>query len=214
MTVENQITRKDFLKKAGMTVASVAVTGTLLSACSADTTASADTSQAPEWPFTYTKIDPAVAEERAYKAYHEKGGWGVGVAEGFFGILADDVGYPFNQIPTEMFINASSGYQQTSLCGSIGIAAACIGAVCEGDDAKKLIMKLENWYKEAELPIYQPDGPLTITVAESIQCADSVGKYMEAEGVEYGDQKRKNRCAGVAADCTRKAIELLNDHFA
>ena len=214
MSTENQISRKDFLKKAGMTVAGVAVTGSLLSACSSDTAASADTSKAPEWPFTYSKIDPAVAEERAYKAYHEQGGWGVGVAEGFFGTLADEVGYPYNQIPTGMFINASSGYQQSSLCGSIGIAGACIGSVCEGADAKKLIMKLENWYKAAELPIYQPDGPIATTVAESIQCEVSVGKYMEAEGVEYGDQMRKNRCAGIAADCTRKAVELLNEFFA
>jgi|BioPla2DNA2_1021312.scaffolds.fasta_scaffold53220_2 hypothetical protein len=214
MSTENQISRKDFLKKAGLTVAGVAVTGSLLSACSPGTTASADTSSAPEWPFTYTKIDPAVAEERAYKAYHEQGGWGVGVAEGFFGVLADEVGYPYNQIPTEMFINASSGYQLGSLCGSLGVAAACIGAVCEADDAKKLIMKLNNWYKDAELPIYQPDGPLKTTVAESILCEVSVGKYKEAEGVDHGDPKRKNRCAGVAADCTRKAVELLNEHFA
>ena len=214
MKTENQISRKDFLKKAGMTVAGVAVTGSLLTACSTDTTASVDTSQAPEWPFPYKKLDAAVGEERGYNNYHEKGGWGVGVAEGFFGLLADEIGYPYNQIPTEMFINASSGYQQQSLCGCLGVAAACIGAVCEGDDAKKLIRELENWYKEAEFPMYQPDGPLVTTVAESIQCEVSVTKYMEAEGVDYGDEKRKNRCAGVTADTVRKTIEMLNEHFA
>jgi hypothetical protein len=74
---EKQISRKDFLKKAGMTVAGVAVTGSLagvLTACSTQTTASADSSQKPEWPFKYKKIDPAVAEERAFKGYKEKGG--------------------------------------------------------------------------------------------------------------------------------------------
>lgn len=114
-----------------------------------------------------------------------------------------------------MFINASSGYQQSSLCGSVGVAAACIGAVCDADTAKKLIVELENWYKVAELPMYQPENlGLKTTVAESIICEVSVSKYMEAEGVAYGDPERKSRCAGVAADCTRKMVELLNETLA
>ncbi|WFA08758.1 hypothetical protein P3962_13685 [Tissierella sp. Yu-01] len=74
---EKQLSRKEFLKKAGMTVAGVAVTGSLasvLTGCSAQPTASADSSQAPEWPFTYKKLDPAIAEERAFNGYKEKGG--------------------------------------------------------------------------------------------------------------------------------------------
>lgn len=215
MSTEKQISRKEFLKKTGITIAGVAATGSLLSACSVQPTASLDTSQAPEWPLKYKKIDPAIAEERAFNAYKEKGGWGIGVAEGFFGTLADEVGYPFNQIPTGMFINASSGYQHASLCGSVGVAAACIGAVCDGDTSKKLIMELVKWYKAAEMPMYQPEGlNLKTTVAKSTLCDDSVSIYMNAEGVEYGDPKRKSRCAGVAADCTRKAVEILNEHFA
>lgn len=215
MSEQKQISRKDFLKKAGITVAGVALSGSLLTACTAQPTASLDTNQAPEWPFKYSKIDPAVAEARAFTGYKEKGGWGIGVAEGFFGTLADEVGYPFNQIPTGMFINASSGYQQSSLCGSVGVAAACIGAVCDADTAKKLIVELENWYKVAELPMYQPENlGLKTTVAESIICEVSVSKYMEAEGVAYGDPERKSRCAGVAADCTRKMVELLNETLA
>lgn len=114
-----------------------------------------------------------------------------------------------------MFINASSGYQQSSLCGCIGVAAACIGAVCDADTAKKLIVQLENWYKQADMPVYQPENlGLKTTIAESILCADSVGKFMEAQGVAYGDPERKSRCAGVTADTTRKMVELLNEALA
>ncbi|MEL7648330.1 MAG: hypothetical protein AAGU76_09570 [Sedimentibacter sp.] len=87
MTENKQISRKDFLKGMGMTVAGVAVTGSLagvLTGCSTQEAAPAPAApapaaeasalQAPAWPFTYTKIDPAVAEERAYKGYKEKGG--------------------------------------------------------------------------------------------------------------------------------------------
>jgi len=83
MTENKQITRKDFLKGMGMTVAGVAVTGSLtgiLTGCSTEAVAPAaaavavDTSQAPAWPFKYAKIDVAVAQEKAYKGYKEKGG--------------------------------------------------------------------------------------------------------------------------------------------
>ncbi len=73
---EKQISRKDFLKGVGTTVAGVTVIGTLgsvLSGC-APTTASVETPEKPEWPFPYTKIDADKAAERAFNAYKEKGG--------------------------------------------------------------------------------------------------------------------------------------------
>lgn len=89
MTENKQISRKDFLKGMGLTVAGVAVTGSLagvLTGCStkeaevpapaapAAAAAAVDTSQAPAWPFKYEKIDVAVAQEKAYAGYKEKGG--------------------------------------------------------------------------------------------------------------------------------------------
>ena len=74
MTENKQITRKDFLKGMGMTVAGVAVAGSLtgiLTGCSTEATtpvtAAVDTSQAPVWPFKYEKLDVAAVQERAYK---------------------------------------------------------------------------------------------------------------------------------------------------
>lgn len=133
------------------------------------------------------------------------------MAEGFFGVLAEEVGYPFNQIPVQAFVNYGSGFQQGSLCGSLGAAAACIGAVCDADTSKKILVELENWYKGAEFPMYQPENlGLATTVADSILCSDSVGKWMEKTGAEYGSSERKSRCAGVTADCAKKMVELLN----
>lgn len=85
MTENKQISRKDFLKGMGLTVAGVAVTGSLagvLTGCSTKeaeapapaAVAAVDTSQAPAWPFKYEKIDVATAQEKAYKGYKEKGG--------------------------------------------------------------------------------------------------------------------------------------------
>lgn len=198
----------------GASLAGVAVVGSvggLLTGCSKqDVVANAE--GAPEYPFKYSKLDPAKAEEIGYNMYFEKGGWGVGVAEGFFGYLASEVGYPYNQIPTAAFTHAGSGYGQGALCGAIGVAATCIGMVTDVDTSKKLVKKLFDWYKVAEFPQYQPENlNLKHTVAGSTLCDESVGIFMEAQGVAYGDHERKARCAGVTADVLRKTVELLNE---
>lgn len=125
------------------------------------------------------------------------------------------MGYPFNQIPIEAFISAAAGFGQSASCGSVGVAAACIGTVCDADTSKKLLAELSKWYKEAQLPIYQPENlGLKTTVADSVLCEKSVGNFMEATGFKYDSKERKSRCAGVAADVTGKMVELLNEHFA
>lgn len=75
MKSQKEISRKDFLKGMGTSLAGVAVVGTLggvLTGCSADDGASAE--GAAPYPFKYKKLDPAVAEKRAYDTYFEKGG--------------------------------------------------------------------------------------------------------------------------------------------
>lgn len=86
--------------------------------------------------------------------------------------------------------------------------------VTDKDAQKELLLDLCNWYKPHEFPQYQPEGlNLTHTVADSILCADSVGKFMAAHGVPYDHPERKSRCAGVTAETAAKVVELLNAHF-
>lgn len=134
------------------------------------------------------------------------------MAEGLFGTLADEIGAPFNQIPSKSFLGFAGGFGQASLCGCLGVASAFIGMVTDGDTQKKLVGEIFNWYKGQNFPVYQPAQlGLTQTVAESELCKDSVGKFMEAQGVAYGDPERKERCAGVTADVARRVVELLNE---
>lgn len=75
MTNKKEISRKDFIKGMGVSLAGVAVVGGLggiLTGCAATPVASVE--GAPAWPMKYKKLDPAVAEERAFKGYKEKGG--------------------------------------------------------------------------------------------------------------------------------------------
>ncbi|PKK40374.1 hypothetical protein ABB02_00359 [Clostridiaceae bacterium JG1575] len=139
----------------------------------------------------------------------------MGVAEGFFGSLAEAHGFPYNQIPTKMFKPQAGGLGLATLCGSLGVAAFCIGSVVDPKDAPALVKELYEWYKKFPFPKYQPEyqGALETTVADSYLCSDSVGKFMEKMKVPYTDPKRKARCAGNAADVTRYMVEMLNRHF-
>lgn len=121
------------------------------------------------------------------------------------------MGYPFNQIPTEAFISAAGGYGQATLCGTVGVAATFIASVCDKETSSKVLAEFSKWYKNAEFPYYQPENlNLPQTVSDSVLCQDSVGNFMEVSGYEYGSAERKSRCAGVAADVTKKVLELLN----
>lgn len=203
-------TRREFLKTTGKLAAGVA----LVSAVNPVLNAVAEEKPgAPAYPWPYKKLDPEKAEERGYRGYFEKGGCARGVADAIIGQLADDVGYPFNQIPIDMYANGATGYGAGSLCGSLAGAVNAIGLVCGPDDAKKLTKELFAWYRKAELPIYQPKMKSETTVANSVNCEESVGNYMEKTGVKMSDEPRKERCAGVTGDTAKKTVELLNAHF-
>lgn len=201
-------TRREFLKTSGKLFAGVALATTFAPVAGA--LAKDESVPAPAYPFPYAKLDPDKAEERGYQSFFDKGGCARGAADAIIGQLADDVGYPFNQIPIDMFANGAGGYGAASLCGSLGGAVNAIGLVCGPDDAKKVTQELFAWYRKAELPIYQPKLKSETTVANSVNCMESVGHYMEKTGVAMGDDARKERCAGVTGDVARKTVELLS----
>ncbi len=202
--------RREFLKSTGKVVAGVAIATTFSPIL--DVMAEGQP-EAPAYPWAYAKLDPDAAEKRGYEAFFTKGGCARGSADAIIGQLAEDVGYPFNQIPIDMFAAGAGGYGAATLCGSLAGAVNAIGLVCGPEDAKTIIQELFAWYRKAELPIYQPKLESETTVANSVNCLESVGHYMEATGTAMGDDARKERCAGLTGDVSKKAVELLNAHF-
>lgn len=227
MTIEKstkQLTRQDFLKGVGKTIAGVTMLGGvsgILTACSAPAEAGPEASVPvgevgkPVWPFPYVKLDGEQVAERAYKGYYTGMGCGYGAYEGIIGELASREGYPYNQIPTESMALAAGGYAGLgTLCGALGGAAVAVGVLTDADTGKKIIAELWKWYKDYPFPQYQPkdnDMELPTTLAGSVQCADSVGNFMEVQGCAYSDPERKERCGRLTADVVLKTIELLNE---
>ena len=80
---ENILSRRKILRNAGVSLAGITLASSmgLLSGCSNQaapvpvpaTAAEPAEVPIPEWPLSYVKLDPAVAEERAYAAYKEDG---------------------------------------------------------------------------------------------------------------------------------------------
>lgn len=81
MSEQNGLNRRQFLTKGGLAVAgatlAVSGLGALLTACSPEEKPPAvvvpTQPEVPKWPFTWTKLDASVVEERAYKKYGEAG---------------------------------------------------------------------------------------------------------------------------------------------
>ncbi len=112
-----------------------------------------------------------------------------------------------------MFKSFSGGFaSEASLCGGLGVAATFIGAVLTPDEARPVIKEMFDWYRAAELPMYDSGNRTieTTTVAGSTLCYDSVSKYIKKENLAYGDPDRKERCASVSADIAKYVAEVLN----
>ena len=129
------------------------------------------------------------------------------------GELGDKAGYPFNQIPMEAFTNGAAGYGSGSLCGSLGGAAFAIALVCDPAEAKEVTQEVFTWYRESELPQYMPVMEVETVVPDSVNCDESVGKFMDAANVKMGDDPRLERCACVSADVAGKVVEILNERL-
>ncbi len=201
-------TRRDFLRMAGKGVLGAAALTAVPSVL-----AKAET-EAPAWPWKWEQLDPQVAMENGYKAFYTHGGCCAGAVSAIVETLAGQYGYPYNQINAKMFADGAGGYGVQSLCGSLGGACAVFGLFLEGSEANELRNELYSWYKGHAFPQYQPEiaSPVT-TVADSVECRDSVGKYMAATGYGMADDGRKARCAAVTGEVAAKAADLLNIKF-
>ena len=220
--MSNDVSRRDFLRKAGVGALGLGVLTLTGCAGAADPTptpedttpATPETVEAPAWPWKWEELDPQVAMENGYKAFYTHGGCCAGSVAAIVETLAGQYGYPYNQINGKMFADGAGGYGVQSLCGSLGGACFVFGMFLESKDAGALRNELYDWYKGHAFPQYQPElvSP-AMTVADSVECRDSVGKYMAATGFTMADDGRKARCAAVTGEVAAKAADLLNIHF-
>jgi hypothetical protein len=166
----------------------------------------------------YVKLDPAEAAAQAYRLMSE-GGCMYGVFAGILSLLARSHGEPFRSFPVHMMKYGEGGVGLWgSLCGTLNGGAAIIG-LFERDKQRResLIAELFSWYERTALPNYRPkqkDAQASSrSVAGSVLCHVSVGKWCKASGEEMGSPEMKERCRRLTADVAAKVVELLNGHL-
>ena len=169
--------------------------------------------EVPEWPWTYQKLDPESAAQRAYDSYWV-GGCSYAGFNGILGELKEEVGFPFTQIPSEMLkYGGAGGLGWGMICGALNGALAAMNIISNsyGGIGNELI----GWYTEYAFPSYEPNEPrndltLVTSVSGSPLCHVSVTTWSNTAGVKESDTARKERCARLVSDVVKKAVNLMN----
>jgi len=166
-----------------------------------------------EWQ--YARLDPAAVAAEAYRLMPE-GGCMYGAFRAILTAWFDKVGRSPDMFPFQMMRYGAGGIGGWgTICGALNAAAAVIG-LFEPDkkQRERLIADLFSWYEHAELPIYQPPevvpSKTTKSMAESVLCHVSVGRWCKASGLDSLSPELKLRCRCLTADVAAKTVELLN----
>ncbi len=127
--------------------------------------------------------------------------------------LAEDVGYPYNEIPTQMMEWGYGGVASyATFCGALNGTCAAIGAICDNNNANAIISDLINWYSETALPtnIIAPTDDIPQSIASGNLCHMSVSRWCKVSGFASGSSERSERCARLSGDVVARAVEMLN----
>lgn len=164
----------------------------------------------------YARLDPAAVAAEAYRLMSE-GGCMYGLFASVMAAMAQRQGEPYLSFPVHMMKYGEGGVGLWgSLCGNVNGGAAIIGLFTpEKEQREQLIAELFSWYESAELPKYRPkdaddSSPFPTSVARSVLCHVSAGKWCRTTGDEIGGPEMKERCRRLTADVAGKAVELLN----
>ena len=213
-------TRRDFLKNAGTYGFA---TGVGLAGGVGLARPSAASAQEAVHPFGYPEggLEVERTRELGYLGFKgmelgdgtQHSGCAFGTFNAIVGQLAESVGAPYTNIPLQMMDWAGAGVVGFgTLCGTLNGAAAAIGLVCSGQDARAFISDLLTWYSEADLPtnLYAPTGDLPQSTAGSNLCHVSLTRWCRSSGFASGSPERAERCSRLAGDVAAKAVEMLN----
>lgn len=176
------------------------------------------------WP--YTQLDVEYARKLGHLGHYE-GGCAYGAFNAVIQPLQEEIGYPYNQIPTFMLDFGKGGVLGTGgTCGTVLGTLAAINLVA-GTDYPAIAAELMEYYRTTPFPTetsndyavnheflvdeYRTDEALPQSVAGSLSCEDSDSKWLAVAGVEPGTPEAKERCARMTGDMAAKAVSLLNE---
>jgi len=168
----------------------------------------------PEWPWAYPRFDVEAVKVRAYDAYFVSG-CAYGAFEGILGELRENVGFPFNTVPSKMMVfGKGGGLGWGTLCGALNGALAAVNLLTSEYGA--VGGEIIGEYTETAYPTWKPDetvktdADLPTSVAGSPLCHVSVTKWCEESGFASGSIERKERCGRLTGEVAGRSAEMLN----
>jgi len=221
MNKENGLSRRGFIRNAGLVTASA---GIALAAGDFGFVrkAGATGGTTEKWPWPYVKLDPEKTAQIAYDEWYRVF-CGAAVINSVFSQLREEVGEPYTSFPSDAFVFLEGGMVGWgTVCGS-NAGANVVANVITGPrtlgaehDAGHLIgSDIMDWYANTALPVFKPAKPrvetaIMQTTAQSPLCHVSVGRWMKETGYPIKSAERKDRCARVAASVAQQLVTHLN----
>ncbi|NOX79796.1 MAG: hypothetical protein GXP57_01650 [Deltaproteobacteria bacterium] len=209
---ENGYSRRSFLADSGKVIAGAAVASSLLTG---------QAKEAKAYPYStgykYTKLDPKEVGRITYENYFKR--WcASSIVAGFVEPLRKKVGGLWKSYPIDAMRWAHGGLAGWgATCGTLNGAGAVIGLVTNNTDtAEEMVNDLAFYYSYTELPSYAPAKIIkakihNMTLAGTIICHISVGRWMRSEDVSFLSDARAERCARMAANIAMETAGMLND---
>lgn len=214
--------RRGFLAGAG-TVAGLAMLGNASALTAPDSAAPAlaATDDIDAGSLPYAQLDPEAARKLGRDNYHEGMHCGEGSLNAIVTLLREEVGGPWNDIPTSAALwSKGGGVGWSSVCGAVVGSNTAISLVHgrENEGAvNKLVDEFQRWYTQEPFPTWTPPGDsgeitekLPRARSNSILCHVSVTEWCKATGYASGSSERSERCSRVTGESAARAIELLN----
>ncbi|MFW5994772.1 MAG: C-GCAxxG-C-C family (seleno)protein [Spirochaetia bacterium] len=182
---------------------------------------SVDPQQQP-WP--YEELDVEEVRMAGHELHHENS-CAYGAFSAIVGTLQEEVGYPYDQVPTYMLHFGRGGVAGSGdICGALLGSLTAINLIA-GEDYRSLAAELIEYYQDTPFPTdtaneyaeqerYPTEDyisePLDQSTADDIACSESKASWVETSGYEVGSPEREERCARLTGDVAAKATEILN----
>lgn len=175
-----------------------------------------------EKPFSWT---PRVLETQEImplaheRFYHQGFGCGYGVFYSIIGTMGQKWGEPYRSFPFSMMEMGKSGVSEWgTLRGALLGAVAAMAMFWGRKERDPMVDELFRWYELTAFPMYRQakglpvglDIELPTSVADSVLCHISVGKWAYSSGLAAQGKERSERCARLTADVAGKTVEIMN----
>jgi hypothetical protein len=222
--MKKDFTRRKFLLASTAGVGCLLGAGKLAGSIGGSSKAVYQSAPSLPWSLGTFRFNVVEVKERAYKNFYKYECMG-GVICTFLQILSENIGYPFNTLPLDMFRYGGGGIAGWgTICGSLNGGSQFLNLVGSPSNYQKLINDLLDWYSNQSFPSKDHDSYANFqnqaqSMAKSPLCHISVttwvntARKVDNPNIRSLSPERADRCAKVTGDVAGHVAQVLNDYY-